>query len=244
MFWIQFSFPFVFQGDLWWRSRWQVYFLVYDFSNFRPNNFRNTINWWNTQPIEKIQFLYTSSIIISLEFVFSNLCLIISENLLSLSLQESPNLFFLSVVSLCFLSARLKSTNNGSLRSIMTDWRCVDVIVVEVIKKLSLVQGLLGLFDKSLCNEVIVGLITCDRLVLDCQGLQRKYVGHLSTILRKLKVSDNRNNRMIREMMKKEILWMEKSNRWDATLTARMKHKDDQGMNRNSNLNPNVRMSH
>ena len=36
-----------------------------------------------------IQFLYTSSVIISLEFVFSNLRLTVSENLLSLSLQES-----------------------------------------------------------------------------------------------------------------------------------------------------------
>ena len=30
MFWTQFSFPFVFQGDLWWRPRWHVYFFVYD----------------------------------------------------------------------------------------------------------------------------------------------------------------------------------------------------------------------
>ena len=27
-FWNQFSFPFVFQGDLWWKPRWHVYFFV------------------------------------------------------------------------------------------------------------------------------------------------------------------------------------------------------------------------
>ena len=45
MFRIQFSSPFVFQGDLWWRPRWHENFLVFDFSNFHPNNFRNTISW-------------------------------------------------------------------------------------------------------------------------------------------------------------------------------------------------------
>ena len=35
----------MFQGDLWRRTRWHVYFLVYDFSSFHPNNFRNTISW-------------------------------------------------------------------------------------------------------------------------------------------------------------------------------------------------------
>ena len=37
--------------------------------------------------------LYTSSVIISLEFVLSNLRLTVSEDLLPLSVQESPNLF-------------------------------------------------------------------------------------------------------------------------------------------------------
>ena len=31
MFWTQFSFPVVFQGDLWWKPRWHENFLVYDF---------------------------------------------------------------------------------------------------------------------------------------------------------------------------------------------------------------------
>ena len=39
-----------------------------------------------------IQFLNTSSVIIGLEFVFSNLCLTVSENLLSLSFQKNPDL--------------------------------------------------------------------------------------------------------------------------------------------------------
>ena len=115
-----------------------------------------------------IQLLNSSSIVIGLELVFSNLRLTVSENLLSLSLQESPNLFILRVVSLSFLGARHKSANNGSPRSIMTDWRRQtgrqafffrvigsssarikerladgDVIVVEVIREPLLARGLL-----------------------------------------------------------------------------------------------------
>ena len=45
IFWTQFSFPVMFQGDLWRRPRWRVYFFVYDFSSFHPNNFRDTISW-------------------------------------------------------------------------------------------------------------------------------------------------------------------------------------------------------
>ena len=41
-----------------------------------------------------------------------------------------------------------------------------DVIVVEVIREPLLARGLLGVFDISLCNEVVVGLIPCGRLVL------------------------------------------------------------------------------
>ena len=132
-----------------------------------------------------IQLLKTFSVVISLEFVFSNLCLTVRENLFSLSLQESPNLFTLRVVSLSFLGARHKWANNGSHRSIMTDWRRQtgrqafffrvigsssarvkerladgDVIVVEVIRVPLLARGLLGVFDISLCDEVVVGLKT------------------------------------------------------------------------------------
>ena len=44
-FWTQFFHPVVFQGDLWWRPRLHIYFLVYDFSSFHPNNYRDTISW-------------------------------------------------------------------------------------------------------------------------------------------------------------------------------------------------------
>ena len=36
-----------------------------------------------------------------------------------------------------------------------------DVIVVEVFREPLLGQGLLGVLDTSLCDEVVVGLITC-----------------------------------------------------------------------------------
>ena len=44
-FWTQFFHPVMFQGNLWRRTRWHTYLLVYDFSSFHPNNFRNTKSW-------------------------------------------------------------------------------------------------------------------------------------------------------------------------------------------------------
>ena len=69
-----------------------------------------------------IQFVFTSSVIISLEFVLSNLRLTVSEDLFSLSIQESPNLFAFGVLSLNLLALLVTyvTTNNGFLRSIMT----------------------------------------------------------------------------------------------------------------------------
>ena len=43
--WTQFLHPIMFQGNLWRRPRWRIYFLVFDFSSFHPNNFRDTISW-------------------------------------------------------------------------------------------------------------------------------------------------------------------------------------------------------
>ena len=43
MFWTQISFPIVSQRDLRWKPKWHVNFYVCDFSNFHPDNFRNTI---------------------------------------------------------------------------------------------------------------------------------------------------------------------------------------------------------
>ena len=226
----------------------------------------STTNFFFLRLDRFIQLLNTCSVVIGLEFVFSNLCLTVCENLLSLSFQESPYLFILRIVSLSFLGAQHKSANNGSRRSIMTDGRRQtrrrafffrvigsssarvkerladgDVIVVEVIREPLLARGLLGVFDISLCDEVVVGLITCgrNRSRPGRQGPQRKYAGYLSTTLRKLKMSGSRNSKVIREMMRKEM----KSKRSEATLTAHMKHEDDYGMNGDSNLGHSVRAS-
>ena len=69
-----------------------------------------------------IQFLCTSSVIISMEFVFSNLRLTVSEDLLPLSVQESPNLFAFRVLSLNFVTLLVTfvTVDNGLLRFIMT----------------------------------------------------------------------------------------------------------------------------
>ena len=52
-----------------------------------------------------IQLLNTSSVVIGLKFVFSNLCLTVSEDLLSLSFQKNPNLLTFCAVSR-FLNTR------------------------------------------------------------------------------------------------------------------------------------------
>ena len=44
-FWTLFFHPIMFQGDLWRRPRWRIYFLLHDFSNFHPNSFWDTISW-------------------------------------------------------------------------------------------------------------------------------------------------------------------------------------------------------
>ena len=41
----QFLHPIMSQGNLWRRSRWFIYFLVYDFSNLHPKNFQDTLSW-------------------------------------------------------------------------------------------------------------------------------------------------------------------------------------------------------
>ena len=66
------------------------------------------------------QFLDTSSVIISLEFVFSNLRSTVSEDLLPLSVQESPNLFAFIVLPLNFVTLRVTcvTANNALPRSI------------------------------------------------------------------------------------------------------------------------------
>ena len=46
-----------------------------------------------------------------------------------------------------------------------------DVIVVEVFREPLLAEGLLGVLDISLRDEVVVGLITCGGVLLD-QGAQ------------------------------------------------------------------------
>ena len=59
----------------------------------------STTNFFFLRLDRFIQFLNTSSVIIGLELVFSNLCLTVSENLLSLSFQKDPNLFTFRVLS-------------------------------------------------------------------------------------------------------------------------------------------------
>ena len=82
----------------------------------------STTNFFLLRLDRFIQFLYTSSVIISLEFVLLNLRLTVSEDLLPLSIQESPDLFAFRVLSLNFVTLRVTcvTADNGFHRSIMT----------------------------------------------------------------------------------------------------------------------------
>ena len=63
-------------------------------------------------------FLYTSSVIISLEFVFLNFRLTVGEDLLPLSVQKSPTLLVINVLlQTSFHNMSPCSLNNGSPRS-------------------------------------------------------------------------------------------------------------------------------
>ena len=83
----------------------------------------STINFSSLSLDDFIKLLDTSSVTISVEFVFSNLHLTISEDLLPLSVQESANLFVFRVLSLNFLTLLVTcvTANNGFHRSITTD---------------------------------------------------------------------------------------------------------------------------
>ena len=63
-----------------------------------------------------------------------------------------------------------------------------DVIVVEVIGGPLLAGGLLGVFDISLRDEVVVGLITCGGVLFGQGGPapQRKCAGLLSTTFKEV----------------------------------------------------------
>ena len=82
----------------------------------------STMNFFFLRLDRIIQFLYTSSVIIGLEFVLPNLRLTVSEDLPPLSFQESPDLFAFRVLSLNFLAALVTyvTANNGFLRSVVT----------------------------------------------------------------------------------------------------------------------------
>ena len=44
-FWTQLLHPIMFHGNHWRRSMGRIYFFVYDFYSFHPNNFRDTTSW-------------------------------------------------------------------------------------------------------------------------------------------------------------------------------------------------------
>ena len=82
----------------------------------------STTNFFFLRLDRFIQLLFSSSFALSLEFVFSKLCLTVGEDLFSLSIQENPNLFAFRVLSLNFLTVLVTyvPANSGCPRSVMT----------------------------------------------------------------------------------------------------------------------------
>ena len=123
------------------------------------------------------QFLYTSSFVISLVFVFLNFRLTVGENLLFLSVQLSSNLCVFSVLLLTsFHNKSPCSLNNGSLRSFghgrqrLTNRQAfslqvIDMYSVCVIKHL-LERGVIviHILEEPLLRELWLGQGLCERL--------------------------------------------------------------------------------
>ena len=82
-------------------------------------------------------------------------------------------------------SARVKerlADGDAIVDRIITRLADGDVIVVEVIGRPLLARGLLGVFDISLRDEVVVGLRPCGRLVLGAKvlsGIAQGFVRHI-----------------------------------------------------------------
>ena len=178
-----------------WRSCWSCRRRSSPWWARQISSFRDSIvsfNFW----------ISTSSVIKGLEFVFSNLCLTVSEDLLPLSVQKNPDLLTFWAVARSFSDVWnlwVKLFHNGSLRS-MTDRRLIgrqtfvlrvinwctvriffsvlgeqwwreryadgDVTVLEVIQGPVLAWGFLDVRFSSLRDVVVIGLITCERVVL------------------------------------------------------------------------------
>ena len=130
------------------------------------------------------KFSYTSSVIISLEFVSPDLRLTAGEHLLPLSVQKSPNLCVFRVlfltgfhnglpVSIGHGRRRLTNRQAFSLGMIDLFSVCIEehltdcgIIVTHVLEEPLLGEPLLGHglcegLDVSLREEVVLGLVTC-----------------------------------------------------------------------------------
>ena len=136
------------------------------------------------EPNNFIQFSYTSSVIISLEFVFRNLRLTFGEDLLFLSVQQSPSLCVFSVQLLTSFDNGLPRSlvaichhfDNGSLRSLghgrrrLTDRQAFSLGVIDVysmcVMKHLLERGFIVIhtLEKPLLGELWVGQGLCEGL--------------------------------------------------------------------------------
>ena len=94
-----------------------------------------------------------------------------------------------------------------------------DVIVVEVFRESLLGHGLLGELDISLCEEIIVGLITCGGEVLV-----------LLYYLTSGKMKGRRKCWKIKMNKRRKVKLMKRSRKSERTLNSCMRHGDDHGL--------------
>ena len=115
--------------------------------------------------------------------------------------------------------------------SVRVEERLTDngVVVVQVLGEPLLGNGLLIELDKTLCEEVVVGLITCggELVVLGTRLLSGS--AHGCCLLASRKVKCRRKCWKLKMMKRRKVNLMERSKR--ESLNVRMKHGDDDETN-------------
>ena len=206
----------------------------------------STMKFFLLRPDRSRQFLYTSSVIISLEFVFF-ITAWKSARICFLCRSSSPNLFVFRVVSefrdlqqrvapfyhdFCHGSQRVAPFYLGTLTtttdrttgllfrvidssSVRVEKRLTDygVVEVQVFSEPLLGHGLLIELDVSLCEEEVVGLITCGGEVVVIGPISSAVVRRAFVYLTSGKVKSRRKCWKPKMMKRRKMKQMERSKR-------------------------------
>ena len=214
---------------------------------------RRSSPWWARQISSFCDSIISFNFWLSLELVFSNLCLTISENLLSLSFQKN---LICSLSELCLwvswtletCDSNVEQTTGLSHLSLLTDDdRQDDKPSSERSARLrrrwwrhrrrshwgtaarTRTPGCIR-HPPSWSGRWVHNLWEAFSRP-GCQGPQRSRTGGLSTTSWKMKLLGRRKNKVIRETVRKEKKWMEKSSQSEKHTTRwHMEHARENGM--------------